>query len=253
MRDMKVFAKSILKLASDNSPAILTAVAVAGVVTTTVLAVRGTAPAIRDIQQAQSEQVDELTLKDKIRLSWQYYVPALGVGAATIACIVGANSVSNRRNAALVSLYSVTETAFKEYKDKVVEVVGENKETSIRDGIAQDIIDSKPLTGREVVITGDGSVLCYDTLSGRYFDSSVETIRKAQNDINAIIINNGYADLNEFYHEIGLPSTDMGGDVGWNSDKLIDISFSGTIASDSRPCIALDYSVRPTKGYYRFH
>lgn len=238
---------------SKNSPTILTGVAVTGVLATTVYAVKGTPQAAQDISFAQSEQLEILTKWEIVRLTWRYYIPALCIGAATIACIVGANSISTRRNAALVSVYSLTEKALHEYKTKVVETLGEKKERAIRDDIAQDRVNAEPVSTREVIITGNGDVLCFDTLSSRYFQSSIENMRKAQNDINEQVINDSYATLNDFYQKLGLRDTTLGEDLGWKTDKLMDITFSTTMSDDNRPCIALEYPVKPTDDYHSFH
>lgn len=253
MTHMTQLVKGARKYAVDNSPAILTAIGVAGVVTTAIFAAKGSALATVDIIHAESERTDALTFKEKALLTWKSYIPALSIGAATIACIVGANTVSTRRNAALISVYTLTETAFKEYKDKVVETIGENKETKVRDAIAQDRMDKSGLDNREIIITGKGEVLCYDGISGRYFECDMETIRKAQNDINHQVLNDSYASLNDFYHMIGIKDTSMGEDLGWNTDRLLEIVFNAVLTDDGRPCMGLDYSVQPTAGYHKFH
>lgn len=244
-------AKNAGKIIQANSPSILSGLAVTGVVMSSVFAVRGTPRALQDIAHAASEQTAPLTRWDKVRLTWRYYVPALCMGAATIACIVGANSISARRNAALVSVYSLTEKALSEYKAKVVETLGEQKETAIRDSIAQDRVDATPLSSREVIITGGGDVLCFDPLSSRYFTSNIEAIRKAQNDINEQVINFSYATLNDFYQKIGINDTSLGEDLGWNTDKLLEVKFSPTMSEDDKPCISLDITM-PTDDFQSF-
>jgi hypothetical protein len=190
---------------------------------------------------------------DDVRLVWKFYIPAVASSAATIACIIGANTVSTRRNAALISAYSLTETAFREYKDKVVETIGEKKSQKIHDEIAKDHIVNTPLSTQAVIVTGDGEVLCFETLTGRYFKSSMETLRKAQNDINSKIINGGYATQNDFCILIGLPSLQYGDEVGWNTSNLLELEFSSHLAEGSRPCLAVGYSAIPVRDYYSFH
>lgn len=251
MIDFKALLKGAQKFTSDNSPSILTAVAVAGVVSTAIFAVRGTARAIPDIMHAESERVDPLTFKEKVQLTWKSYIPALGMGAVTIACIVGANSISTRRNAALVSVYTVTETAFKEYREKVIEQHGENKEQKVRDAVAQDRVTNTP-GANEIYISDDSKVLWMDTLSGRYFKNTTEGVRKAVNDVNEQIINENYASLNEFYEAVGLSHNRIGDEIGWNTDQLLDVDISATVADDGKPCMAITYRVQPSRKYHKF-
>lgn len=247
--------KKVQHSLSENSPAILTGLALTGLVTTTVLAVRATPRATRDIWDAESELIDPLTNLDKVKLTWKHYIPAGISAVSTAACMLSVNSVHSRRNAALMSLYSLSETAFKEYKDKVVEKIGENKEREVHDEVAQDRVTKNPPEQSIIVHTGDkrGQILCYDSVSGRYFRSSVETIRQAQNDINAQCINEVYASQNDFYRLINLPINGMGEEVGWSTDNMLDIRFTSTLTEDQEPAIVLDYRRQPIHGYHKMH
>ena len=102
---------------------------------------------------------------------------------------------------------------------------------------------------KEVIITGSGEVLCYETITGRYFNSSVETIRQAQNTLNAEMLNEMYVSLNDLFREIGLPVTGYGEEVGWTVDKQLDIQFSTVLSDDGRPAVAIGYNYTPIKGY----
>jgi hypothetical protein len=226
---------------------------VAGVLTTTVLAVKATPKAIKSIELAsKQEQVEKLPPKDVVKYTWRHYVPATIAGAFTISCIIASNSISNRRNAALVTVYSITETALKEYQAKVKEHVGEVKAKQFKDDIVKEHLLDTPMATSQVHITGMGETLCYDSFTGRYFKSDMEAIRRAQNDINAKIIRDMYASHNEFYALIGLERTAFGEELGWNVDNILDIEFSSHLASDGKPCLCLEYRSDPIRGYHKF-
>lgn len=241
------------KFLSDNAPTILTSLAIVGTVTTTVLAVRATPQAIRDIWDAESEQTDPLTNVEKVKISAKGYIPAAIMGGVTIGCIIGAHGIHNRRQAALISAYSIADAALKEYQTKVIETIGKNKELKVRDDIAKDTLEKNPVGSSEVYITGTGEHLCYDSLSGRYFKSDIETIRKAENDINAEVVNGMYTSQNDFYRKIGLHPVALGEEMGWRTDNMLDISFSTQMSEDNQPCICLNYRVSPIRGYWRAH
>ena len=97
----------------------------------------------------------------------------------------------------------------------------------------------------------NGEQLCYDSYSDRYFKSEMETLKKAMNDLNYKINNDSYASLNDFYDLVGLDRIPIGEEVGWSLDKLLDIHFTTTLATDGRPAIAMEYGVVPTRGYFR--
>lgn len=233
-----------------NSPVILTAAGVAGVVTTAVLAVRAQRAA-EDLVHSDWDGDEIPTQLDYVRQGWKFYIPPVAVGLFTISCIVGAQSINTRRNAALLSLYTLSEKAFKDLQETVVEDLGEGKFASFRDKIAQKTLDENPISStREVYLTGKGDTLCYDTLSGRYFKSDIERIKKAQNDLNYRLVNGTWCTLNEFYELLGLASIDLGDEVGWIPDDLLELYFSAMLADDNTPCIVVNFHIKPKVNYY---
>lgn len=238
--------------ATNNSPAILTGVAIAGVVTTAVLAVRATKPALIDIQHAESERTEPLTKTEVVKLCWKHYVPAAGVGVVTIACIIGAQSVNTRRHAALVSAYALSEKSFIELQEKVEETFGKNKSDKVHTDIAQDTVDANPPVQEQVVVVSSGNDhLFMDKLSGRYFRSTVDKVDKAVNKINFDLNNNAYASLNEFYGYLDLDHTEMGEELGWQADDLLNVRKSVVLTNDE-PCIVITFSMNPIRNYWKF-
>lgn len=249
--DLSKFAKSVQALAVKHSPEILTGIGIAGMVTTTIMAVKATPKALELIQDAKYEKGEELTAVEKTKACWKCYIPAVTTGIVSSACIIGAHSVNMKRNAALATAYSLSETALKEYQEKVVETIGEKKEEVIRDKVAKEHIDKNPVRNSEVFITEKGSTLFYDPISGRYFESDIEKIKRIVNELNAQMINEMYIPLNDLYYEIGLKTTDMGDEIGWNlnRDGLIEVKYSAQKAEDERPCLVMEYRVGPRYDY----
>lgn len=265
---LSAFARNGTRFIRHNSPAILTGLGVAGLFSTAVLAVRGTVPAIRAIDKARFVKVPEpdtddgtagvrieevhLELKDYVLLSWKHYIPAVSVAVLTAGCIISSNTLSSRRNAALISAYALAETGFREYREKVVEEIGEKKEEGIREKVIQDRMkENPPPPAEHMLVVAGQSQLCLDKLSGRYFMSDVETIRKAQNDINQKCINEMYASMNDLYSLLGLSPIEIGEVLGWNTDNMLEIQFTTTLSEDSRPCLAIDYRRQPEMDYHR--
>lgn len=243
---------NLRKLISDNLPLILTSVAVTGVVSTTVLAVKATPAAIRDIQEAQSELL-EISKLDIVKLTWHHYIPAALIGGATIASIVGVQSINMKRQAALVGLWSLTDRAFLEYKAKVIETLGEKKEQKIVDEIVEERMQNADNFNKEIIVTGQGTHRFKDTISGRYFEGDLESVRSAVNDINFQCINEMYASVNDFYRLLGLPPTAYGEESGWRADHKLEVTFVPVISEDNEPCIGLTYRLEPIRGYWKGH
>ena len=257
--DLSLVAKNVGRTLSDNSPVILTGMAVAGTVGSAILAAKGGMQAQKELSDLEYEvaegRADEdlLTFKGKIKTTWKFYIPAGLMTGATIACVIGANSVSTRRNAAIMSAYSLTDKAFSEYKEKVVEQIGKNKEQAVRDDIAKDRLEANQPKDSSVIVVGDGKTLCYDGMTGRYFQSDMQTIRKAVNDINEKCLNEAYASQNDFYRLLDLDPVVIGEEVGWRSDHLLDVSYTSHLTGDDVPCLSIDYLVGPIRGYYKGH
>ncbi len=239
----ELFTKTTKTLKS-NSPEILTALGVSGVVTTSYL----TAKASFEAAGHLSEESPHLTFKERAKMVWKCYIPAGVSGALTIGCIIGASKTHGSRTTAAVTAYSLTEKAFSEYREKVVEQVGKGKEQTIRDEIAQDHVTNNPTTSREVIIAGTGTVLCCELFTNRYFRSDMEALRKAQNDINSRVMNDLYVTLDEFYDLVGLPYTSISSGVGWDLDKLMELKFTTVLSENGEPCLAFDYNyTKPLK------
>lgn len=235
---------------SKKSPEILMGVGIAGMFTTTVLAVSATPKALQRIDAKKNElQVDELGLGDTIKSTWICYIPAGISFTLSTACLIGSSTVSSRRSAALATAYELSRTALIDYRDKVKEVIGEKKDQEVIERIHKDKIDAKPVSTSEVIITGNGETLCYEAVSGRYFKSDIEKIKRTINELNRRLLSEMYISLNEFYDEIGLAHTSIGDDIGWNVDTMIEPDFSTQLADDGRPALVLDFLVRPRYNY----
>lgn len=255
-RAIQVGVKKLEQILVKESPTILISLGVTGMITTIVLAIKATPRALYLLERDRNyrennntrEPLDTLSKLEVIKVVWKCYIPTVLIGAAAISCIIGANSINLRRNAALASIYALTEATLKEYQEKVIEVIGKNKEEKIHDEIAQDRLNRNPLNGEIVILTGRGETLFYDSLSGRYFKTDIEYIRRIQNDFNQALLSEMYKSLNELYHEMGLEDTTMGENAGWNIETgMLDIRFSAKIAAYGVPCIVMDYKVLPQK------
>ena len=249
-----------------HSPEILTGVGIAGTITTTVLAVKATPKALRLIEEAEDHGIGiigkdgdpewkhrPLTKFEVVKVAWKPYIPAAVTCAASITCLIGASSVNAKRNAALATAYELSKTALAEYKEKVIETVGEKKEEVIREKVAQKKVDENPISKSEVIITGTGDIMFLEPVSMRYFKSDIENIRKIINDLNYRLTTGmeEFISLSEFYDEIGLAHTSESDNIGWNlyRDGQIDIDFPATKNEKGEPCLMLDYNVSPRYDY----
>ena len=198
-------------------------------------------------------KADELTIKETVLTAWKPYIPAAVSTLASTACIIAGCTVNCRRNAALSTAYALSERALITYRDEVIKTIGEKKEKELRGRIAQSEVDKDKVSKQQIIITSKGNTLCKDSISGRYFKSDMDAIRKACNELNRKMMMENYISLNQFYDTIGLDHIKDGDYLGWNIDNgLIELDFDACISDTDEPCIVIDYNVMPVKGYDRF-
>ena len=236
----------------EHAPEILMGFGIAGMFATTVFAVNATPKALKLIEEAKAEKEDELTPVETVKAAWKPYIPTAIMFALSTACLVGSNSVSTRRTAALAAAYQISETALSEYREKVVETIGEKKERNVREKIAQDQLDKNPVSKSEVIITGKGDTLFWDYISKRYFRFNIDKLRKIENQLNKQMIHDicGYVSLNDLYDEIpNLDRVEYGDDIGWNALHQIDFDIYPGMTEDEEPCLVLGHHNAPKYGY----
>lgn len=250
--NIKEVVKAIRIGLDKHAPEILTGIGIAGMITTTILAVKATPKALELIEE-EKEQTGSETLKpiETVKAAWKPYIPAMAVGGASVLCLIGATSVNTRRISALAAAYKLSETALDEYKSAALETLGEKKEKDIRDKVAKNQIEANPVNETSVIVTGGGDSLCYDSISGRYFRSNIEKIRSVENAIERALLSDDYVSLNEFYDLLGLDHIDIGDDIGWRVDwnKSFEIEFSSQLTKNGEPAIVLSYLEMPRYDY----
>lgn len=254
---LRTIVHSTKKAAVDNAPALLTAVGVAGTVTTAYLTGKASFKAYEYLHDEHElkrvttrDATAVLTPKEKLLTVWKLYIPAAAVGIGTITAIVFANRIGTRRAVAMAAAYSISEKAYSEYREKVVETIGKNKEEKLRAEIQQEKVKQNPPPDIEMM---QGDVWCKDAHSSRYFPSTMEKIKKAQNDTNYEVLNQGYASLTDFYGRLDLEKTKESDDIGWNSDNLLEIMFTTTISDKGQPVLVMDFTVAPVRNYWKSH
>lgn len=234
-----------------NASTILTCIGGVGVIVTSVLAVKATPKAMQLLEEAKEEKEEDLTKLEVVKVVGPAYIPSVLVGASTIACIFGANILNKRKQAAIMSAYALIDNSYKEYKKKVVELYGEDADEEVREEVAKDRYKAT-----DIEYSGEQQ-LFYDEFSGRYFESTMEKVIRAEYEINRKISLWGAAFLNEFYEELGIPQVDYGEHLGWSSGGLMDYTWSDwldfhhskTLIDDDLECYIITMGVEPMYDY----
>lgn len=274
------------KVVEQKSPAILTGIGIGSFVGCAVLAVKATPKAIQLMDlKAQEKYIELLNPNDSaeyetyeewlgvrrivqpsvyfqvltpvevVKSTWRAYAPSVGLGVIGFVCLIVAARVNSARNAAFAGAASIAEKALYEYQQKVFDILGEDKANEIRDQIAKDHIqkiDVDPVSGvdNQVVCSrGTGDTWIYDPVTDRKWKSDLETVRAAMNDFNHDLIGGIYGSLNDWYYCLGIKGVQIGDDIGWCSDKLLDIRFAAMVLDNGEPAIVLDYETLPNSQY----
>ena len=117
---------------------LLTCVGAIGVVATSVMAVKATPKATKLLEAFEKEKGEKLTKMDIVKIAGPAYIPAAVVGVSTIACILGANILTRNSQASLASAYALLDRSFKEYRNKVNALYGEEADDKVRTEVVND-------------------------------------------------------------------------------------------------------------------
>lgn len=234
-----------------NSATILTYVGAAGVVATTVTAVKATPKALALLEIAEEEKKEELTRFEKVKIAGPVYIPSIVLGVSTLACIFGANVLNKRSQAAVMSAYALVDNSYKEYRKKVDELYGTEAGVNVRSEIAKDNYDA------ESIELSDNTRLYYDYYSGRYFEATPADVKTAEYEINRSLQMDYSVYLNEWYKWLDMEPLDHGYNFGWTVDSnmemywqtWIDFRHEKTIMDDGLECIIITFAQEPIPNF----
>ena len=229
-----------------NGSTILTVLGGAGVVATTVTAVKATPKAIKLIEVYEEQKGENLTTIEKVKVAGPNYIPTILIGVGTIACIFGANVLNKRTQASLMSAYALIDNSYKEYKKKVAELYGDEMHKEVISSIAKDKYTDD-------IHVSDDKQLFYDEFSHRYFESTLEDVIKAEYNTNRQLQCNGVVYLNEYYEFLGLEHSQVGTYLGWSSGileshycaKRIEFDHEKVILEDCLECCIITLRYEP--------
>lgn len=237
-----------------NGATILTCLAGVGLCATAYLTAKATPKAMARVEEAREEKGEELTKAEVAVAAAPAYITPVVTGVATLACMFGANALNKRQQASLVSAYALVENSYRQYRNKVEELYGEEASDKVRAEIAKDKYEENPLQPE-----GDLK-LFYDDFSGRLFESTIEKVMEAEYNINRDLSMRDYATLNEFYEYLGLVPIEGGDELGWSTgmnfdhywQSWIDFGHHKDTMGDDLECITITMFGEPTLGWDDF-
>lgn len=247
------------KFIFKNKATLLAIVGSIGVIVTAVSAVKATPKAIDILGRAEYENKEKLSKKEIVAKTVPVYIPTILIGTATIACIIGADILSKNQQKCIASAYILAENAYKDYKNKVRELYGEETHQRILEEIA---------VAKDVNITASTFIECanlefkdsneeerlfYDFYSSRYFKSTISKVLQAEYHLNRNFILGGRINVNQFYEFLGLDELMCGDEIGWDIGSglsWIDFNHKLSTLDDGMECYIIDMVFEPSYSEY---
>lgn len=248
-----MFEKLFTK-AKDNANTIMTALGLVSLVGAVATALNAEKPKLildevrrkKAIENDIPEEDVEVTILEKGKALFKAYWPTLLLIVAGVGLVSSSDYISIRRETAVMAAYTITEKSFDTFKAKTEEMLGKEKTEEIQKEADRSGIKAVPKTSSTIVLTGRGNTLCFDSLSGRYFLSDTDIIKRAEYHINERLYDEMRVSVNEFYEEIGLPACDLGREMCWDvQDGAFKIRYNSTLTDDDNPVLVLNYNVIP--------
>lgn len=246
---------NVKRILAQKSPLICTCLGAAGVIATAVLTGKATIKATQYVDlymrwETEDKHVHYSSKAEIVKAVWKEYIPAAATGLATIALIFGANALSKKQQATLISAYALLDQTYREYKNKVKEVLGEESEQKVEDAIAEEKVSDLCPT--------DGKLLFYEPNYGQGFERTMLEVQDAEYRLNQKFAVEGEASLNDFFELLGLNKTDTGDMIGWSQEMAWDnynyqwIEFEHELKTTEggREYYQINMPFPPTFGYF---
>lgn len=271
-------ARSILK-SKKNSPHIFFAAGVVGIIGSTILACRATLKLEETVDEIKNDfnavtdmsgytelekkkyteteyrkDVGYVYMRGAVKLG-KLYAPSIIVGGVSVAALTGSHIQLTKRNAALTATLAAVMKAYDEYRARVREVIGEEKEIELYRDVNQEMAEIEGK--KQKVQTSSGKYSPYARLFDEHnvnWQPSSETNRNflmcQQNYANQMLQARGHVMLNDVYDSLGMERSPAGAVVGWvknGKDGYIDFNIwegmNQRVVGNWEAAIWLDFNV----------
>lgn len=244
----------IKKAFQKAAPTVLTILSSVGVIATAVLSAKAAVRNRERVNNCKEYSDGEIE-------KFKEYIPAIVSGAATIACIFGANALSKRQRVQMAAAYTLLAQSYAKYKNKVVEMCGPETHRSIMNSIAlekaRDIsIYANTFAGSSTLgfdNMDDEYRTFYDAFGQRYFKSTFLKVLEAEYHLNRNFVLGALPTLNDFYDFLGIERTDYGETIGWTSANgdyyWIDFFHFVSDVDGTMECWVIDCVFPPEQNY----
>ena len=243
--------KNIFKKGSQKiyeRPEILIGIGITGCVASIFMASYATLKAKEEVDNANSKTKNKLSNKEIIKSTYKFYLPTAIVSVTSIGMIIEGTKIFKDKNDKLLkSAYALTETLsiqnklFKEFcseediekiKEKTKEIKNDKNGFKIGE-IPKDNIDDK--------------IICFESFSGSYLETSIKCIRDTERELNKRLIDEDYITLNEFLESLGHDGSEIGDKFRWSKemDLYIDLDLDARISEKGEFVLVINHNIEP--------
>ena len=249
---------------ADHSAEIVSGLAIATTVVTSITSAKAGSKMKEPLAEAKEyfEENPEIPKREKVAYyvglfaeNWRTWTPAAISVVATCGLIVASNKISLSKQSALAAMIVSSQQLVAKYQDSIKEVLDDDKADEITRKVSEKLVKEAPTVAEgnlaprnQTIVVGSGEHLCFEPLSGRYFRGSREGIREAINSFNEEVLHEDAASVNDLFRYLGLDDIVLGDDLGWNSDRLVEVNFIPDFDPDGNPVLAISYAVPPRTG-----
>lgn len=169
---------------------VLSIAGAAGVIVTSVLAINCHLKAkdILDDMEFDEDSTPTERFVDAAKATWTDYIPAVISGGVTVACILGANHIHLRTEAALITAMGVLGTKLRSMNKSVIEEFGKEKYEEIKKKISLDSFKNdkkKYLEYKKNHKVNDPEWdIYYEPITDQYFSATKKDILLAETELN---------------------------------------------------------------------
>ena len=191
---------------------------------------------------------------DKVDLVWREFIPAAGIAAMTVSAIIGANHISTKQGRRRSLRHIPSPNGASSTTRRPLSTRSARR----RKGRSATKLPSNRLrnTGHQDTDRhGEGRTPLLRCALGTGVRGDIDLIKRAVNDVNFQLLNGGSGEcsLTEFWNMIGLPGTHGSGDIGWTTDKKLEVHYTSELTAEDIPCLVITFDTLPRPLYEPLH
>lgn len=210
------------------------------------------------IEEKEKETGEKLQPKEKAKIAVKHFAAPAGAIVSGSLCLAAAVCESEKRINAGAAAVAISEVATKnlaDYASAAKEVLGEEGDKKVKEKVKEKKLEEvTPISGPPTT-PETGKYWCYDLkFGGPPFLTTVNDLKKAENEITSYILGGEEVSLNVAYEKIGHEQTEVAEAFGWTYDDMAPTTSNradfdiSTMIKDGIPVLTISPNVKIIDG-----